>query len=144
MVWMEVEHETNPNPRVLLLFCLAFPLVPLVWWYSGWVNGFFAWFGVSVAVGMVDSFVAAWRIPPEARGASKLAVEEFRRLHSTDTVKSVAVRAVEPERFVFSVRYETPNTVSFPTARRYFAVSRAEPVTATELAVENWWPRGLK
>src|SRR6266511_4347637 len=104
MVWMEVEYETNPNPCVLLLFCLAFPLVPLVWWYAGWVNGLFAWFGLSIAVGVVNWFVAAWSIPPEARTAAKLAVEEFKRLYPADTVKSVAVRGVEPERFVFSVR----------------------------------------
>src|SRR4051794_6736397 len=118
MVWMEVENETCSGPCAVVAGLLLLAVLPAVWWVAGWEYALAVWLGMLIVAGTMDWFALAWRIPSEAKAASRLALAEFKRLHPADEVKGVAVRSVEPERFVFSVRYETSNIVSFPTARR--------------------------
>jgi hypothetical protein len=57
-----------------------------------------------------------------------------------ERVQSVAVRAIEPGRYVIAVRHG----FGMPTPRSYFAIARPELSNITELSCAEWWPRGLK
>lgn len=144
MVLMQVERETNPGPFVIIVGLVLLPVVPVVWWYGGWRYGLSVWFGTLIVAGIIDWLVLAWRIPSEARAASRLAVAEFKRLYPSNSVVSVAVRAVEPDRFVFSVRYQEAHTISMPPQRRYFAVTRTAQPIVMELDTHGWPVFGLK
>jgi hypothetical protein len=144
MVLMQVERETNPGPFVIVVGLVLLPVVPVVWWYGGWRYGLSVWFGTLIVAGIIDWLVLAWRIPSEARAASRLAVAEFKRLYPSNSVVSVAVRAVEPDRFVFSVRYQEAQTISMPPQRRYFAVTRTAQPIVMELDTHDWPVFGVK
>jgi hypothetical protein len=144
MVWMQVEGALNPGRFLLVCGSLQLPLVAFVWWYAGWENGLGIWFATTIAAGIAGWFVAAWRVPSEARPASKSALAEFKKLHPTDTVVSVAVRAVQPGRFVFSIRYQPRGLIVKPPRRRYFAVTRTDVPFAIELDARDWPVYGKK
>ncbi len=141
---MEIERELNPGFCVVVSGCLLLPVQTAVWWFAGCEWALAVWIDTLLVAGLADRLVAAWRLPPRAWAASKLTLAEFKRLHPADTVLSVAVREVEPERFVFSVRYQEPVTICDPPPRRYYAVSRIESQTVTELDARDWPVFGIK
>ena len=57
---------------------------------------------------------------------------------------SAALRAIEVDRYAYSIRYHAPNQTSRPGSRRYFAVTRETDPIVVELDQCEWWPRGLK
>ena len=87
---------------------------------------------------------SAWRLPAEARGTADRVRLWFRERFPELRIEGVAVRAIEPERFVITVFYSDPPCISIPRARRYFGVRRPDDGEITELPIRDWRPRGLK
>jgi hypothetical protein len=110
----------------------------VVWWHRDFCAGAFAYLGVGFAVIMARQlWLQAW-LPRDARRAAHRVLAWFREQFPGERVEGVAVRAVEPGRFVIAVRHGFGR----PTPRPYFAVPRPDPGEITELPVAEWWPRG--
>src|SRR5262249_11320801 len=138
VAWVEV--ETDAGPTVLVAGVLGLASGTVVWWRADLCSGAFAYLGVGFAIILGRQFwLQAW-LPTDARRAAHRVLTWFREQCPGERVEGVAVRAVEPGRFVFAVRHGFGR----PTPRRYFAITRSAPSEITELPVEDWWPRGRK
>jgi hypothetical protein len=132
--------ETDAEPCVFVAGAVGLAVGAVVWWVRDFCEGAFVYLGVGFAVMMARQIcLQAW-LPRDARRAAKRVLAWFREQFPEERVKGVAVRAVEPERFVIAIRHG----FGMPTPRRYFAVPRPGPGEITELPVAEWWPRGLK
>lgn len=139
MFWIEWEPPTLWTwPELLVLLGSWFVGGNIAWWWDEWLLG-----DVAAAVGTLvcfGYFRTVFRLHEGIREALALARSEFQQRYPTEHIKDVALRAVEPERFVFSIRSRMGN----PQPRRYFGVSRMPPDVVEELPRRDWWPRGLK
>ena len=138
MAWVEVEADAEPWVFVVGFVGLA--VGAGVWWCRDFCAGAFAYLGVGFALIMARQLWLQAQLPWEARRAAKRVLAWFRERFPDERVAGVAVRAVEPGRFVIAVRHG----FGMPTPRRYFAVPRPGPGEITELSVAEWWPRGLR
>lgn len=134
-----IERDTGePLPAALtagLIFGVA------AYFYGGGICFAIFMFYFAAAAGGGAYLAFLWRqLPPGAHDAARLALEFFRERYPSEPPTSVAVRAVEPERYIISVRYG----FGMPDPRRYFAVPREGDGEITELRCSDWWPRGLK
>jgi hypothetical protein len=138
MAWVEVEEELGPW---MLLFGYAdFAAGLAVWIWYDLVTALVVYLGVLFSVSMLRGLYLQLHLPRAARLAAQRALDFFREQFPEERVKSVAVRAIEAERIVVSVRYG----LGYPTPRRYFAVSLPDLEEIVELDRAAWWPRGLK
>jgi hypothetical protein len=138
VAWVEV--ETDDGPWGLVAGTLGVAAGAAVWWLRDFYAGALAYLGVGLAVIMArDLWFQAW-LPRDARRAARRVLAWFRERFPDEGVEGVAVRAVEPGRFVIAVRHGFGR----PSPRRYFAVPRPGPGEITELPVAEWWPRGLR
>jgi hypothetical protein len=138
MAWVEV--EANAEPWVFVAGGFGLVSGAVVWWRQDFCAGLIAYLGVGFAIVMARQlWLQAW-LPWDARRAANRVVAWFREHFPGERVEGVAVRSVEPGRFVIAVRHG----FGMPTPQRYFAVDRPGPGEITELPVEEWWPRGLK
>lgn len=138
MAWVEVEEEFEPWVSIVGTF--AFVVGVGVWWYRDFCAGAAAYLGIGFSAFFAREFWLQMRLPREARRAAKVALARFRERFPEERVESVAVRAIEPERYVIAVRHGFGR----PTPRSYFAVARPGLTDITELSCADWWPRGLK
>jgi hypothetical protein len=138
MAWVEVEADNKwwiPIAGVVGLMSGA-----VIWWQRDFCAGLVAYLGVGFAAVLARQFwLQAW-LPREARSAAALVLTWYRERIPDERVESVAVRAIEPTRYVVAVRHG----FGMPTPRGYFAIARPDLTEVTELAVSEWWPRGLK
>jgi hypothetical protein len=135
-----VEVELNGGPWVLIAGVLGLVCGAAAWWYGDFCSGLFAYLGVGCGLLLARQlWFQAW-LPSDARRASNCVLAWFRQRFPNERVDSVAVRAVEPGRYVIAVRHG----FGIPTPRSYFAVARSDLTNILELPVADWWPRGLK
>lgn len=132
------------GPSVLLYGCLAWGVGIAVFFVAGWVMAIVAGLAVAASTKVLVDLVASSRISADARLAADKAVDAFTNSYPDYNLSSVALRAIEDDRYVYSIRYEAPNQLSKPQARCYFAVSRGTDTDVVELDKSDWWPRGLK
>jgi hypothetical protein len=138
MPWVEVEADSEP--WVFVAGGVGLAAGAAVWWLRDFCAGAFAYLGVGFVVILARQlWLQAW-LPRDARRAAKRVLAWFREQFRDERVDGVAVRAVEPGRFVITVRHG----FGMPRPRRYFAVPRPGPGEITELPVGDWWPHGLK
>lgn len=142
MAWVEVE-EDGKLAMVVAVIVGGAAAIP-VWRHTGFWSGLLAFYAAGTCGMLVYGFVRMLLLPTKARTTAKRVRNWFGEQFPNLRILSVAVRAIEPERYVIAVRYEAPQTRSYPTARRYFAVSGAGGDDVVELPHEDWWPRGLK
>jgi hypothetical protein len=143
MRWLETEKDMGPS--VLLWGALGWGIGIAVFFMSDWVTAIFAGLIAVAITSLLVGLVASWHIPAEARHAADRAVDAFNKLYPNCKLASVALRSIEENRYVYSIRYDGPDNVrSKPQARRYFAVSRDSEPLVDELDKSDWWPRGLK
>ena len=118
---------------------------------AGCLAGLAGWYWANWRIGLVSYLASILLVgalfdrrrdlaPSDAERAMELAVAAFTGLYPEDRVDSVALRAVEPDRLVISVRYNR----GMPLPRRYFSVSRSEPYQVVEEDTAEWWPHGLR
>jgi len=138
MAWVEV--ETDEESWVLVASGLGLATGVAVWWLRDFFTGACAYPIAGFAVLMARQAWVQLRLPGDAHLAAERVLAWFRERFPSERVEGVAVRAVEPGRFVIAVRHG----FGMPIPRRYFSVPRAGPGKITELPVEDWWPRGLK
>jgi hypothetical protein len=138
MAWVEVEEDVG---AWFYVGCyLAFAAGLAVWWWRGFAAGLAIYLGVGCAAVLGRQLWLQMVLPREARQAARVVLAWFRERYPEERVEGVAVRAIEPQRFVIAVRHGCGR----PTPRRYFAVSRPGLTGITELERADWWPRGLK
>ena len=138
MAWVEVERDQGPWG--LIAGAAGVASGALVWWHRDLWTGFFAYLGAGFAVVLARDVWLQALLPRDARRAAKVVLAWFRVRFPGERVQSVAVRAVEADRYVIAVRHG----FGLPTPRSYFAVARPGLAEIAELPVEEWWPRGLK
>jgi hypothetical protein len=138
VAWVEVEGDAEP--WVFVTGGIGLVSGAVVWWRQDSCAGLFAYLGVGFAIILARQLWLQARLPREARRAANRVLAWFREQFPGEQVEGVAVRAVEPGRYVIAVRHG----FGMPTPRRYFAVARPGSGEITELPVEDWWPRGLK
>ncbi len=138
MTW--VDMETEAVPWEMVAYGVALLLGAALWWWMGLCAGFAAFVGVGIAFILARDIWLKQRLPPDAHHAAQRVHDWFRERFPEEQVEGIAVRAVEPGRFVIAIQYG----LGRPTPRRYFAVNRPDTDDITELPVEEWWPRGLK
>jgi len=142
MRWLQIEKDIGPS--VVLFGVLGWSVGIAVFLLSDWLTAIFAGCITAVAPPILVDLIASWRIPAEARLDAEKAVAEFTKLYPERTLDSVALRAIEDDRFVYSIRYDEPNVGSMPQQRCHFAVFRGPDGEIIELDPADWWPRGLK
>lgn len=138
MTWVDVEADIHPFALIAGTIGLACGAV--AWWVHDFCTGF--WVYLAVGCGAVFTW-QIWlqvRLPREARQAARLVLEWFREQFPEERIEGVAVRAMEPTRYVIAVRHGFGK----PTPRRYFAIARPALDDIAELPADDWWPRGLK
>ena len=138
MAWVEVERDEGP--WVLVAGAAGVASGAVVWWHRDLWTGVFAYLGVGFAVCLARDVWLQALLPREARRAAKVVLAWFRQRFPGERVESVAVRAVEVDRYVIAVRHGC----GLPTPRSYFAVGRPGLGEIAELPEVDWWPRGLK
>lgn len=138
MAWVEVEREEGP--WVLFVGAAALVFIAVVWWYRDFWMGSFAYLGALFVFVLVRDAWLQVLLPRDARRAANVVLAWFRQWFPGERVESVAVRAVEADRYVIAVRYG----FGLPTPRSYFAVARPGLAEIAELPFEEWWPRGSK
>jgi hypothetical protein len=142
MHWVEVEADTDMWSPVA--GCVGFVIVAIAWWYGNFWLSLFILYAIVLLIHLTVGFWRSAYLPKDAWYAGMLVEKWFREHFPEKRVESVAVRAVEPQRFVISVRYTERKIVSYPIAREYFAIDRPSLSEVTELPKHEWWPRGLK
>ena len=142
MRWLEIEKDMGASD--LLWVALGWGVGTAVFFVSDWVTAIFGGMLTAIVLSLLADFVVAWHIPKDARRAADKAVAAFANLYPSYKLSNVALRAIEDDRYVFSIRYDAPKEYSTPQVRRYFAVSRKLDSNAVELDERDWWPRGLK
>ena len=140
--WLELERDMSP--WLLVWSLIGWGIGIAVYLSEGWVLGVISFFLATGLACLIQEFIGSIRIPTEARCFSNEAVSAFEKAYPDAQITSVALRAIEEERYIFSVRYQSPRQISKPEARLYFAVSRSNNHDVTELDIAEWWPRGLK
>lgn len=143
MPWLDTERDLSPFEP--LWGALALGLGVAIFFVSSLWIAILVTIATVIVIGLLSDLIASIGIPSDARTASKRAVDAFRESYPECRFSNVALRAVESDRFVFSVRFDAPNGVLHePQARRYFSVPRDNEATIVELNNRDWWPRGLK
>ena len=140
MPWVGVEVESDAEPWGCIAGAAGLTAGAAVWWARDFCTGALAYLGVGAAVLLARQLWLQARLPRDARPAAKRVLAWFGEQFPDERVEGVAVRAVEPGRFVIAVRHG----FGMPTPRRYFAVPRPGPGEIRELPVSEWWPRGLR
>jgi hypothetical protein len=138
MFWIEVEEE--PASWSDLTCYLAIAVGVAVWWWNDLVTGVMASLGAATLGVALQVIWLQIRLPREARRAARVVVAWYQKRFPQEPVASVAVRAIEPDRYVISIRHE----VGQPRIRRYFAIARPDLVDIVELPVAQWWPFRVK
>ncbi len=138
MTW--VDMETEAVPWEMIAYGVALLLGAAIWWWLGICAGLIAYINVGIALTLVRDMWLQARLPQDAHHATQRVLAWFQERFPDERAEGVAVRAVEPGRFVIAVLYG----IGRPTPRRYFAISRLDPGEISELPVDEWWPRGLK
>lgn len=139
---IEVEHD-HGRAATVVLSGVACAAGIAGWWLADCCWGLIAYFvavWILVTMRLLVTSLLQPPLPADASRAVEKALEAFARRYPDDKVTSTAIRAVEPDRIIVSVRYGTGR----PGPRRYFAVSRPRLDTVTELDIKAWWPRGLR
>jgi hypothetical protein len=103
-------------------------------------TGIFAYLGIGFTLILLRRFWVQVNLPWEARRAASLVLAWFRERFPEERIDGVAVRAIEPERYVIAVRHG----FGMPTPRSYFGITRPDLTEIKELPEPEWWPRGLK
>lgn len=137
MVWVE---EADVGPLVCVAGVLGLTTGAAAWWLHNFWAGALAYLGIGCATIVARQLWLQARLPRGARSAARQVLAWLRERHPDERVEEVAVRAVEPGRFVIAVR----SGLGRPTPRRYFAVPRLSTGEITELPAAEWRPRGLK
>jgi hypothetical protein len=138
MLWVDVEEESGAWAAIAGVLGLVIGVV--VWWYRVLLSGVFALLVIWLVAILVNLIWFQILLPRDARRAAKNVRSWFRAQFPEERVESVAVRAVDPERYVIVIRHG----FGFPTPRSYFAIARPELEAIAELPASEWWPRGLK
>ena len=138
MAWVEIEEDSSPAVLLAGAFCIPAGLV--AWWWYDLGTGVVVYLFVGWSVILVRGCWLQMLLPSEARRAAKMVLAWFREQFPEERIEGVAVRAVEPERFIIAVRHG----FGMPTPRSYFAIDRPTLTEITALPEEDWWPRGLK
>jgi hypothetical protein len=138
MAWVEVEKD--PEPWVWIAGVVGLTAGAIVWWQRDFCTGLFAYLGVGFAVILARQLWSQAWLPQEARRAAKLVLAWYRERFPDERVEGVAVRAIEPDRYVIAVRHG----FGMPTPRSYFAIARPALDEITALPGSVWRPRGLK
>ncbi len=138
MVWIEVEEDFYPWVLVAGLIALASGAA--VWWYEGLIAAFGTYLVVGIVVLAARKSWLMMRLPRDVRFAANRVLEWYRERFPHERVDSVAVRAVEPGRFIIAVRHGYGR----PTSRSNFAIVRPALNEIMELPSAAWRVRGLK
>lgn len=136
--WVEVEEDLGPV--LLYVGWPAFLAGIVAWVWKDFFTGMMVYLGLGLGGGLVRQTYLQLRLPRDAHGATRRAVQFFQERYPSKRVEGVAVRAVEAGRIIVSVRHGFGD----PTPRSYFAVSRSGLNEITELDTRDWWPRGVK
>lgn len=140
-----LETEKDMGPSILVWGAICWGIGITAFFFSGWLLAIFLGFVVPSSLIVLLEYVESWRIPPDARQSAELAVTAFEQSYPDYHISSVALRATESDRYIYSIRYVLPSGCrSTPQARRYFAVSRDALAKVDELETIDWWPSGLK
>jgi hypothetical protein len=141
--WLVVERRDGPHVLTAGLLALAVGIG--VGYHSGWIDGVIAYLFSGLAIVVIWDLYFSLTLPADSGLAAETAVTRFRRTYPKAAIEDVRVRDVQAERIVIAILHQpNPGAVVHPTPRRYFAVSRKESRTVTELDVERWRPLGLK
>jgi hypothetical protein len=114
-------------------------------WLAGWQAGVACWFTLTGVIGCITEFATELRtrrdITDDVRRAAKHVERWFVERFPDEEKTGVAVRAIEPDRYVISIYYRG---MQMPPPRRYFAISRSDFTHIHEVPDTKYWPRGLK
>jgi hypothetical protein len=140
--WLEIEK--GMSPWILLWSLIAWGIGIAVYLSYDWFLGVASFVLTMGLIYFTTQFIESLGISAAAKIDANEAVAAFESAYPGDQITSVALRAVEEERYVYSMRYRSPGQISFPEPRRYFAVARTTGKNVIELDTMEWWPRGLK
>ena len=138
---MKLEVESDPRAiHTWIYVAVATPLVVIGYLASGVLLAVAAWILSAALVQAGFVIVERRQLTQPMKDAAEQAVAAFQATYPNDEVTSVALRADEDERYVFSLRYG----LGRPTPRRYFAVDKTD-ATVTEISDHGAYrPKGLK
>ena len=136
-----LEVERDPNPREMQIYLVAgLTLGTFAYLLAGVWAALATLIVVAGEVHIVFDMLAKRQISPTIREGATRAVAVFRQTYPNDELKSVALRAIETNRFVYSLRYG----IGRPGPRRYFGVAKTGGDVVEISAGSRYWPRGLK
>jgi hypothetical protein len=139
-----IDIEDNLNKTLWPATLIGLTLGALATWWFGGRSGTIVIAIAPAFLILAIQFGRIIRLPAEARRAAEHVGRWFEARFPDHQLKSLAVRAVEPERYVISVRCERNGVKSWPTPRRYFAVARSDFGEIIEVPHGQYWGRGLK
>jgi hypothetical protein len=140
---LEIEGDMSGSSFILWSL-IGWGVALTVFFFSSFFNALLAAVLTVGVFKLLNDYRLSWRIPTEARLLADKAVLAFNEAYPKSIFRSAALRAIEVDRYVYSIRYDDPNQTSRPGSRRYFAVTRETDPVVVELDQSDWWPRGLK
>lgn len=140
---LEIESDMSGSSFILWSI-IGWGVALIVFFLSNFFNALLAAVPTVLVLKLLNDYCASGRIPTEARLLADKAVLAFGKAYPKSIFRSAALRAIEVDRYVYSIRYDDPNQSSRPGSRRYFAVTRETDPVVVELDPNEWWPRGLK
>ena len=139
---LEIEKPSVFSPSVLAL--IASLCVGSVLFISNGLGiGLIGFYGTFIVVQGISDVINTALLPSAARIYAEAALRHFKLEYPDAKIINLAVRDMNEERLIISVRYERPGIYSHPTPRVYYAVGRSDQTVTTE-EIRRWWPKGLK
>ncbi|MFC1848669.1 hypothetical protein ACFL27_00535 [candidate division CSSED10-310 bacterium] len=133
------ENDFNPF-RLLIIAVTAGIFAAAVFIFTGPLFGGLTYIILSGFLWVVTDYFIMSRFPPDIKPASQAALAAFQADHSDLKVDSIALRADEVERYVFSIRFGTGR----PKPRTYYAVDKESQFAQEIKELERYWPQDLK
>ena len=133
--------ERDPNPREMAIYLVTgLALATVAYLQAGGWAALAAFILAAGLVHVVFDALAKRKLSPPIRKGADRAVEAFLDAYPDDELQGVALRAIEADRFVYSLRYG----IGRPGPRRYFGVAKTGTVVFEIADGCRYWPRGLK
>src|SRR5260221_11400623 len=139
---LEIEKPSVFSPSVLAL--ISSSCVGSVLFISNGLGiGLIGFSGTYIVVQGISDVINTVLLPSVARICAEAALRHFKLEYPDAKIINLAVRDMNEEHLIISVRYERPGIHSHPSTRMYYAVGRSDQTVAAE-ETTKWRPTGLK
>src|SRR5262245_47676178 len=119
MAWVDVE-EDDRGLWVRIAGITGLVAGAGAWWQHDPCMGCLVFFSAVTLITLRRMLWLQLWLPWEARRAANVVLDWFKNRFPDARIQTVAVRAIEPKRYVIAVRHGFGS----PTPRRYFAIAR--------------------